>query len=244
MANLDVCQTRDGPSQRKVRPKTVPAIAPLNSLGQLVRDDQQEIMKRAIIALRRWPLHFQRDNVIVCEGDPADYLFLVVSGTVRACRTFETGTRCIVAFYLPGDLFGWTNDARQTLSAEAATDAAVLFLKQSTLQSIASRDRPVASHLQAATIEELRRMQQRALLVSRSAKCRVATFLSDLWARTGKSEYLDLPMSHQDIADYLGMTMETLSRAITQLEQCGLITRVSRGKLILRQPRSLVDLRD
>ena len=244
MANLDVCQMRDGPSQRKVRPKNVPITAPLNSLGQLVRGDQQEIMKRAIIALRRWPVHFHRDNVIVCEGDPADYMFLVVSGTVRACRTFETGSRCIVAFYLPGDLFGWTNDARQILSVEAATDAMVLFLKQSTLQSIASRERRVARHLQAATIEELRRMQEHALLVSRSAKGRVATFLSDLWARMGKGEHVDLPMSHQDIADYLGMTIETLSRAITQLEQCGLITRVSPRKLILRQPRLLVDLRD
>src|SRR5262245_66671783 len=92
----------------------------------------EQTVNRALSALRRGPIRFYRDNVIACEGDSADYLFLVVSGVVRSCRTFQNGTRSIVAFYLPGDLFGWS-DLKHSLSAEAATDAVVLLLKRSAL---------------------------------------------------------------------------------------------------------------
>jgi hypothetical protein len=66
------------------------------------------------------------------------------------------------------------------------------------------------------------------------AKCRVAKFLIDLWTRLGKAKYLDVPMSHQDIADHLSLTIETVSRAITDLERSGLITRVSSQQLLLQ----------
>ena len=78
-----------------------------------------------------------------------------------------------------------------------------------------------------------------SLLVSRSAECRVTTFLIDLSMRMGNSKYLDLPMSHQDIADHLGLTIETLSRTITTLEKSGSIARSSCRTLILRNRASL-----
>jgi len=99
----------------------------------------EKILKRALSALQRGPIRFHRNNVIACEGDTADYMFLVISGVVRHCRTFQNGTRNIVAFYLPGDLFGST-DADHHLSVEAAADAMVLFIKRSALFSIATRD--------------------------------------------------------------------------------------------------------
>jgi CRP/FNR family transcriptional regulator, nitrogen fixation regulation protein len=204
--------------------------------------DDQELLKRALQALRRNPIHYHRDNVIVCEGDPADFMFLVVSGTARACRTFETGSRSIIAFYLPGDLFGWTNGSTHAFSVEAATDAMVLFLKRSTLQSIASRESRIASFLQAATINELRRTQEHTLLMSRDATYRVAAFLTDLWARLGKPEYLDLPMSHGDIADHLGLTIETLSRTITRMERAGIVARGPNHGLFLRNRPVLVHM--
>jgi CRP/FNR family nitrogen fixation transcriptional regulator len=208
-----------------------------------LQNDDQNLVQRTIIALRRGPIRYHRDQVIVCEGDAADYIFLVMDGIVRSCRTFQNGARSIAGFYLPGELFGWT-DLKHLLSAEAATNAMVLYLKRSALLSVAARDARIADFLLAATTSELRRAQEHALLISRNAKCRVATFLLDLSRRLGTTKYLDLPMSHQDIADHLGLTIETISRTITELERSELIARVSPRTLILLNRPSLLRMKN
>jgi CRP/FNR family transcriptional regulator, nitrogen fixation regulation protein len=213
---------------------------PANSAKAFTDSDDRQLLNRALQALRRNPIHYYRDNVIVCEGDPADFVFLVVSGTVRTCRTYQTGTRSIIAFYLPGDLLGWTNATKYYLSVEAATDAIVVWFKRRALLSIASRENGIANSLLAATINELRRTQEHASLMSRDAKHRVAAFLSDLWARLGKPECLDLPMSHQDVADHLGLTIETVSRMITVMERAGIVARGPNHGLFLRNRRALM----
>ena len=71
--------------------------------------------------------------------------------------------------------------------------------------------------------------------MSKSAKCRLATFFTDLWVRLGNAEYLDVPMSYLDIADHLGLTIETVSRTITEMERSGMLMRVSSRKLLLRK---------
>ena len=205
--------------------------------------DDQKLVQRTIVALRRGPIRYHRDQVIVCEGDPADYIFLVLDGIVRSCRTFQDGARSIADFYLPRELFGWT-DLNHPLSAEAATNAMVLYLKRSALLAVAARDSRIGSFLLAATTNELRRTQEHALLMSRSARCRVATFLLDLSRRLGTTKYLDLPMSHQDIADHLGLTIETVSRTITELERSELIARLSPRTLLLLNRASLLRLRN
>jgi CRP/FNR family transcriptional regulator, nitrogen fixation regulation protein len=88
--------------------------------------------------------------------------------------------------------------------------------------------------LLTATTNQLERAQEHIILKSQSAKCRAATFLTDLWVRLGRPKYLDVPMSYQDIADYLGLTIETFSRSITDLERSGLITRVASRRLLVR----------
>ena len=194
----------------------------------------EKAVKRALSALPRVPMRFYRDNLIAYEGDAADYIFFVVRGVVRSCKIFQHGARNIVAFYLPGDLFGWT-DLKHSLSLEAATDTEVLFLKRSALLSTASRESRVASFLLIATTNELRRAQDHILLMSKSATCRLATFFTDLWVRLGNAEYLDVPMSYLDIADHLGLTIETVSRTITEMERSGMLMRVSSRKLLLRK---------
>ena len=210
-----------------------------NLLKALAQANDRQLVNRALCALRRGPVRYHRNNVVVCEGDPTDYMFLVVSGTVRTCRTYETGTRSIIAFYLPGDLLGWTNAPKHSHSVEAATDAIILFLKRSVLLSVASQERGFANTLLAATTNELLRTQEHAMMISRSAQCRVAKFLTDLWMRLGKTTCLDIPMSHQDIADHLGLTIETVSRVITNLERAGLVRRVSPQRLILQNQLAL-----
>jgi CRP/FNR family transcriptional regulator, nitrogen fixation regulation protein len=203
-----------------------------------VDDVDQRLVHRTIYALRRGPIRYRRDQTIVCEGDAADYMFVVIDGIVRSCRTFKNGARSIAAFHLPGEIFGWA-DLKHQLSAEAATNAMVLYLKRSALLSVAAHDSRIAGFLLAAATWELRRTQDHALLISRGAKCRLATFLLDLSNRLETTKYLDLPMSHQDIADHLGLTIETVSRTITELERSGLIARVSPRTLVLLNRPSL-----
>ena len=113
-------------------------------------------VKRAFSTFKQVPIRCYRDNVIACEGDAAEYIFFVVRRVVRSCRNSKMGARNIVAFYLPGDFLGWTGP-RHSLSIEATTDAEVIFIKRSTLLSLASQENRVALFLLRATTEELER---------------------------------------------------------------------------------------
>src|SRR5215475_2002764 len=185
-------------------------------------DCSEKAVRRTLSALQHGPFRFQRNNILAFEGESNEYLFLVLGGVVRSCKTFKNGSRSVVAFYLSGDLFGWPDP---NLSIEAATDAIVLFIKRGPLVSIAAQENRIANFLLDITTNELRRAREHALLMSRDATCRVATFLTEFSKRSKRSNCLDLPMSHQDIADHLGLTIETLSRVITGLERAGSITR-------------------
>ncbi len=126
-----------------------------------------------------------------------------------------------------------------SLSEEAATDTMVLFIKRSALLAAAIQDSKIVNYLLAATTRELRCAQEHSSLMGRSAECRVTTFLMNLSMRMGKAKYLDLPMSHRDIACHLGLTDETLSRTITALEKSELIARAPFRALVLRNRASL-----
>jgi CRP/FNR family transcriptional regulator, nitrogen fixation regulation protein len=206
----------------------------------LIRDEDKSLA-RTIFALRRGPIRYSRDQTIVIEDEPSEYIFLVISGVVRSFRSFQNGTRSIVTFYLPTELFGLTSHPTHSLTAEAAADANILFFKRSALFSMATHESRIAKFLLTATLTEVQRTQEHSLLISRDAKCRVASFLIDLSKRTRTQTCLDVPMSHQDIADHLGLTIETVSRVITQMENSGLIARGRSSRdLILKDRRALV----
>ncbi len=207
-----------------------------------ILEDGQTLAERAVLSVRRGPIRYRRNSTIVCQGDPADYIFMVVDGIARRCKTFQDGARAIVAFHTPGELFGWTDELKHALSIEAATDALILFFKRSALVSIAAREQKVASFLLTSTTSELRRIQEHSLLLNRSAKCRVASFLLDLAKRINEATDIDLPMSHQDIADHLGLSIETVSRTITELERVLLIERVSARSILLKNRAALARL--
>jgi CRP-like cAMP-binding protein len=210
----------------------------------LLHDCDQRTVKDSILAFRRGPIRHRHNAMIACEGDPTDYMYVVVSGVVRSCRAHRDGTRGIVAFHLPGELFGWSGGLVHSLSLEAATDTLVFFFKRSALLAAAIRDGKIATYLLAATTNELRRVQDHSLLLSRRAECRVAAFLIDLSMRLGTTSYLDLLMSHRDIADHLGLTIETLSRTITRLEKSGSIARSSCQTLVIRNCAALAQISD
>jgi CRP/FNR family nitrogen fixation transcriptional regulator len=157
---------------------------------------------------------YPRNTEIFGENEPADYLYKVVSGSVRTYKILSDGRRQVGGFYLPGDLFGLEFADEHTLSAEAISDAKVLVVKRSALTALAGHDALVAQQLFNLTGRELCRVQDRILLLVKSAQERVASFLLEMAERVSGNS-IDLPMSRQDIADYLGLTNETVSRTLT-----------------------------
>src|SRR5246127_540705 len=104
-------------------------------------------------------MSFAANAEIYGENEPADYLYKVVSGTVRTYKVLVDGRRQIGAFHLSGDVFGLETGDEHTFSAEAISDAKVLVIKRSALIALAERDSDVARQLWALTGRELSRVQ-------------------------------------------------------------------------------------
>jgi CRP-like cAMP-binding protein len=184
-------------------------------------------------------MSFARNAEIYGEGEPADYLYKVVSGTVRTYKLLTDGRRQIGAFYLPGDIFGLETGDEHAFSAEAITESKVLVIKRSALIALAERDADVARQLWTLTGDELRRVQDHILLLVKTAQERVAGFLLEMAERRSSGNAVDLPMSRQDIADYLGLTIETVSRTITNLENAAAIEVPTSRRIVLRNRSAL-----
>jgi CRP-like cAMP-binding protein len=184
-------------------------------------------------------MSFARNAEIYGEGEPADYLYKVVSGTVRTYKVLSDGRRQVGAFYMPGDVFGLETGDEHTFSAEAISDAKVLVIKRSALVALAARDGEIARQLWALTGRELSRVQAHILLLIKTAQERVAGFLLEMADRVSSGNSVELPMSRQDIADYLGLTIETVSRTLTTLENAATIELPSSRRIVLRNRSAL-----
>jgi CRP-like cAMP-binding protein len=186
---------------------------------------------------------FARNAEIYGENEPADYLYKVISGTVRTYKVLTDGRRQIGAFYLPGDMFGLESGAEHMFSAEAITPAKVLVIRRSTVAALAARDHSVAQQLLAMTSRELARLQDHLMLLIKTAQERVAGFLLEMaehaCASNQAGNEIELTMSRQDIADYLGLTIETVSRTLTQLENSAAIALPSARRIVLRNRGAL-----
>ncbi|TAI66919.1 transcriptional regulator [Bradyrhizobium sp. Leo170] len=185
------------------------------------------------------PFQYARNVEIYGEGDEAEYLYQVVSGTVRTYKMLEDGRRQIGGFYLPGDIFGFEAGETHSSSAEAVNGAQVLIVKRSAVMLRAEREKDLAQQLWDATTRELQRFRNHMLLLIKTAGERVAGFLLDIARRTASTTSIELAMSRQDIADYLGLTIETVSRTFTQLEQSGAIALATSRRIELRNRAAL-----
>ncbi|KAA0073992.1 helix-turn-helix domain-containing protein [Tardiphaga sp. P9-11] len=185
---------------------------------------------------------FARNAEIFGEDDPATYIYQVVSGAVRAHRILHDGRRQIGAFYLPGDLFGLESGDTHLSSAEAICESQIAVIKLNTVLNRTGTTPDNVRDLWTLVTEELRRMQDHMILLVRSAEERVAHFLLEMSRRTNNLGTVNLPMSRQDIADYLGITIETVSRTLTQFEQAGVIALRSARQIDLCKRSSLTRL--
>lgn len=161
---------------------------------------------------------FAAEEEIYAQDEEADLFYQVVRGVVRTTRLLGDGRRQVGEFYYAGDLFGFEADALHQLSAEAVSDCEILVVRRSSLRQFGTGDGRFERQLWAATATELSRTQKHLLLLGRKTAIeKVASFLIEIAGRSA-GEKVDLPMGRQDMADYLSLTIETVSRMLTQLQ--------------------------
>lgn len=195
------------------------------------------------LSLRGTRMRFDRNAEIFGENEPAEYIYHVVSGAVRTMRFSSDGRRQILAFHLPGDTFGVETGDDHSCSAEAVNGAEVIMVRRSLLEKAAQEDTQAARGWIELTSRDLRSAQDHALILGRKgAGERVAGFLLRFADRFMRGHELDLPMSRADIADYLGLTIETVSRAFTEMERIDAIALPSSRHIVMRNRSALLQL--
>jgi CRP/FNR family nitrogen fixation transcriptional regulator len=180
-------------------------------------------------------MHYGRDEEIFGEGEASRYVYRVISGAVRTYRVLSDGRRQIVEFHTAGDVFGLDGDRSHALGAEAVRDTTLQVIRRDAFLQEQGAETAIQ-----ALLKKFHRAQAHMLLLGRHTACeRVAAFLLDFRDRAGGGDSIDLPMSRQDIADYLGLTIETVSRTFTQLQGARQIDLISCRRVLLRNPEAL-----
>jgi CRP/FNR family nitrogen fixation transcriptional regulator len=167
---------------------------------------------------------FAKEEQIYGEGDRSEHVYQVVTGAVRSCKLLSDGRCQITAFHLPGDIFDVDVNEVHPTSAEAIVDTTIRAAKRNRLEQAALADAAVGNELWSLTAGKLRHAEDHLLLLGRkTALERVAAFLVEMDGRMKGDGSLPLPMRRRDIADYLGLTLETVSRALSALHDNGII---------------------
>jgi CRP/FNR family transcriptional regulator len=190
-------------------------------------------------------------QTILVEGDAAGCFYRVLSGTIRLYKSIADGRRQVIDFLGAGDVFGLTGGACHPYSVEAITPVTLVRHNRSRVEAAIAADPEVARQLFELACAELSRAQRQMLLLGRkSADERVATFLLRLVEADGGDPLVSVPplvtlaMSRQDIADHLGLTIETVSRAFSRFRRAGWISLVGRQQVRIDQMARLCALAD
>ena len=176
-----------------------------------------------------------QDQGIYGEDEPATLFYKIVSGVVRTCKLLGDGRRQVDAFYVAGDVFGIESGETHRLAAEAVSDCTLVAYRRRSLDLLSNGNETVARHLFQFALQNAARAQDHALLLGhRSAMEKLACFLLH-WARHSTQQAtVTLEMSRQDIADFLGLTIETVSRTLSKLEKDGIIKMAAARRVELR----------
>lgn len=187
-------------------------------------------------------MSFAKDEEIFGQDEAADLVYRVLDGAVRTTRVMADGRRQIGDFYMSGDVFGLEPGDRHRFAAEAVRDSVILVIKASALRAAGA---DVERLFREATSRELERAREHVILLGRKTACeRVASFLKDLSDMSGGARDVDLPMGRQDIADYLGLTIETVSRMLSQLQSGRIVSFCATRRFRVVNPEGLARLAD
>jgi len=177
------------------------------------------------------------------EGDQAGQIFDVLEGVLRVYKILPDGRRAIMGFVYPGDVLGVSFQDRYLFSAEAVTAVKVRRFSQVRFFSLVNESPDLRPQLFALLCDEMSAAQDQMLLLGRKcAEERVVSFLLSVHRKCGEGAEIELPMSRLDMADYLGLTIETVSRMMTSLSRRGLIHATGRHRIALRKLSALRDI--
>ena len=183
---------------------------------------------------------FSREKEIYAEGEASDDWYQVISGTVRICKWMADGRRHIVEFCFAGDCFGLPASGIRSATAEAVGDVVIMRYPQRAADRLIDESPQLVRQMYDRTLHELTQTQRHTLVLSRmTAPERVASFLLEIAERWDTPRAIDLPMSRYDIADYLGLTMETVCRTFTALKRDGFIALPTPQRVELRDRDAL-----
>ena len=176
----------------------------------------QELFEKNLTHLGT-PTWFSRNEEIFVEGETASSIFKIKSGCMRTATVLGDGRRHILSFYIPGEFYGLGAGRVYSVTGEAVTRCKVHVFKRIAIVEIA--DEKIAKRLLMIAASELSRAHRHSLLLLRGSKERVVGFLLDMAERQNNTRHVDLPMTRGDVADYLGLTIETVSRMLGKLEE-------------------------
>lgn len=173
------------------------------------------------------------------QGDRAEYCYRVVSGCLRTVKLMEDGRRQVGAFLLAGDCLGFDDLDQHDFAAQAVTEVVLRRYRRRQVEAQVDRQPALARRLRERAAASLRAAHDRMLLLGRkTASERIASFLLELAARQGGARQVMLPMGRVDMADHLGLTVETVCRMLTHLRREGTIG-LAPGRVELRDPAAL-----
>ena len=181
------------------------------------------------------------DREIHAEGDPADYCYRILSGCVRTVKLMEDGRRQIGEFLVAGDMFGFDTLGTYVFAAEAVSDVVLRRFPRRMVDALAESNLGLTRRLRDMTVVSLQTAHSRLLLLGRkTASERIASFLLEMAERLpGRHAHVvDLPMGRMDVADHLGLTIETVCRILALLRREGMIG-IERGRITIRDEAAL-----
>lgn len=204
-----------------------------NVIGVMDIDPLERIGKRMVL---------QRGQTLFYEGDPADTVYRVVGGALRTSRLMPDGRRYVADFLFPGDFVGLSDGPTRSLTADALCDAILVRFSRRQFDATLDTDRRLGRMILTVLSGRLTSAHGRMLLLGRkTAPERVASFLLMMAERKG-SDRIDLPMTREDIADYLGLTIETISRTISQFKAKNIIRTQCATAITIQNREALEDI--
>ncbi len=197
----------------------------------------------------RMPAELPQGSTLFDEGAAADYVYNLTSGSMKLYKLLPDGRRQITGFVFPGDFLGLAHDTEYVYAAEAVKDSALCKFKRSQLSRLFDEFPRLESRLLSMSRDELVEAHNQMLLLGRkTARERIASFLLMLSRRAEELGVpinpINVPMSRNDIGDYLGLTTETVSRTLTRLKNTGVIILNSDRKIDVADREALEEMAD
>jgi len=231
--------------RRPAPPQDYPTLRgiPLEETGEIGPVRLLSVRQQHELASIAARLHVPRRTIVYREHTPAESVFIVAHGVVKAFRDLPSGKRPVLAFHFAEDIFGLAENGLYVNTLQAVTDVSLFRMPLAVLKDTLAGDAQLQLQFLVKVTHELREAQRHTIAIGRrDAVGRVASLLRTLGDHTARAEQsgmIDIPMTRSDVAGYLGLSLEAVSRACRRLERSGIVTFVDRHRARVRDRREL-----